>query len=69
MEALRFRTMIQRAVRAPNNSELFTEQTSSLGWWVTDFFADPCSASQNPEASGNAEKCILQGLPVADTSR
>jgi len=64
IEALRFRTMLQRAVRAPNNAELFTEQTSSLGWWVTDNFADPCSASEDPVASGNAEKCVIQGLPA-----
>jgi outer membrane receptor protein involved in Fe transport len=64
LDALRLRTMIQRAVRAPNNAELFTEQTSSTGWWVGENFEDPCSASQNPVQSGNAEKCILQGLPA-----
>jgi outer membrane receptor protein involved in Fe transport len=63
IEALRFRTMIQRAVRAPNNAELFTEQTSSVGFWIGENRKDPCSASEDPAGSGNAEKCVIQGLP------
>jgi len=61
--ALRFRTMSQRSVRAPNNSELFEEQQT-----ITDFFVgnntndDPCSASNDPIGNGNRDKCIAQGL-------
>lgn len=62
--SVRFRAMRQQSVRAPNNAELFTEQFSqtSAGGVITGF-DDPCSASADPVASGNAEKCIIQGLP------
>jgi len=62
--ALRFRTMVQHAVRAPNIAELFTEQYTEGGVYVTVFSPDPCSASQDPHRNGNAEKCVLQGLPA-----
>jgi outer membrane receptor protein involved in Fe transport len=61
-ESWRFRAMAQHAVRAPNNGELFTAQTSDLGSAFGNFGVDPCSASQNPAAAGNSDKCILQGL-------
>lgn len=62
-ESLRLRTMVQHAVRAPNNQELFTEQVSRDGFFVGESTSDdPCSASRDPVGSGNAEKCILQGL-------
>lgn len=61
-ESLRFRTMFQHAVRAPNNTELFTAQFSEFSAFVGTFTVDPCSASQDPVGSGNAEKCISQGL-------
>jgi iron complex outermembrane receptor protein len=53
--------MYQHAVRAPNIEELFTTQVTSLQIFNQ---ADPCSASQDPAGSGNAEKCIAQGIPA-----
>jgi len=64
-ESLRFRTMLQHAVRAPNNEELFTAQVSEFGNFVGNVATDPCSASQDPVGSGNAEKCMIQGLPTS----
>jgi len=64
IESLRFRTMYQHSVRAPNNQELFTEQFTESGSYVGWFGDDPCSASSDPAGSGNAEKCILQGIPA-----
>ncbi|NIP19242.1 MAG: TonB-dependent receptor, partial [Xanthomonadales bacterium] len=54
-DSLRFRTMYQHAVRAPNLGELFTTQSTSLQFFNQ---ADPCSAEQDPVGSGNADKCI-----------
>lgn len=59
-----FRAMLQHAVRAPNLSELFTEQAIRDSFAVTNFRADPCSASQDPVGNGVADKCVLQGLPA-----
>jgi outer membrane receptor protein involved in Fe transport len=53
--------MFQHAVRAPNLEELFTTQTTYLQFTNFD---DPCSASLDPVGSGNAEKCIAQGIPA-----
>lgn len=64
-ESLRFRTMLQHAVRAPNNAELFTQQSVSFGSWTANNFQDPCSASQDPVGAGLADKCVLQGLPAS----
>jgi len=61
-ESLRFRSMAQHAVRAPNNSELFTQQGTSSGWAVSNNSPDPCSASSDPAANGNVDKCLAQGL-------
>ena len=61
-EALRFRFMAQHAVRAPNNSELFTQQGVSSGFVISNNFSDPCSASSDPTANGNVDKCLAQGL-------
>ena len=62
---LRFRAMHQRSVRAPNSFEMFAEQQTSDGWFVrSDPARDPCSASAEPVANGNVEKCTLQGLPA-----
>jgi len=61
--AVQFRAMGQRSVRAPNSFELFEEQRSfvdmPLGW------TDPCTASEDPLGQGPsfAEKCVIQGLP------
>ncbi|MDX1461403.1 MAG: TonB-dependent receptor, partial [Xanthomonadales bacterium] len=60
--SLRFRSMLQHAVRAPNNAELFLEQVIEEGQFVGNNSEDPCSASQDPVGRGNADKCILQGL-------
>jgi outer membrane receptor protein involved in Fe transport len=54
--------MFQHAVRAPNIEELFTVQTTSVDVWGG--LDDPCSASRDPVGSGNAEKCIAQGIPA-----
>jgi outer membrane receptor protein involved in Fe transport len=61
-DSLRFRTMAQRAVRAPNNAELFTAQFSEFSAFAGGFLVDPCSASQDPVGSGNVDKCLMQGL-------
>jgi outer membrane receptor protein involved in Fe transport len=60
-DSLRFRAMYQHAVRAPNLEELFTVQSTNLQFFGTD---DPCSASRDPVGSGNAQKCIDQGIPA-----
>jgi len=60
---LRFRTMFQRSVRAPNLVEAFQEQLREPGSFVTNNNVDPCSASEDPVANGNTEKCVLQGIP------
>ena len=64
-ESLRFRTMLQHAVRAPNNSELFTAQSTFTNAFTGNNYQDPCSASQDPVGSGIADKCIAQGLPAS----
>jgi len=58
----RVRAMAQHAVRAPNNSELFTQQNEFSWWFISGNLKDPCSASSDPAANGNVEKCLLQGL-------
>lgn len=60
---LRFRTMFQRSVRAPNLVEAFQEQLREPGSFVNGNNVDPCSASEDPVASGNVDKCVLQGIP------
>jgi outer membrane receptor protein involved in Fe transport len=63
--ALRFRAMRQRSVRAPNNAELFTEQfVENFVFVGADSSDDPCSASNDPIALGYLDKCVLQGLPA-----
>ncbi len=61
---LRFRTMFQRSVRAPDLVEAFQEQLRSPGSFVNSNNVDPCSASEDPVANGNVEKCVLQGIPA-----
>jgi len=61
---VRFRAMYQRSARAPNLLEAFEEQTVFTGAIVDGTFGDPCSASGDPVANGNAEKCIIQGIPA-----
>jgi iron complex outermembrane receptor protein len=62
IDSLRFRSMYQHAVRAPNNSELFTQQTATGGFVFDGSFPDPCSASSDPAGQGVVDKCLLQGL-------
>ncbi|MGW8367458.1 MAG: TonB-dependent receptor domain-containing protein, partial [Gammaproteobacteria bacterium] len=63
VDNLRFRTMFQRSVRAPDLVEAFQEQLRSPGTFVDSINTDPCSASEDPVANGNVEKCVLQGIP------
>jgi iron complex outermembrane receptor protein len=63
-DSIRFRAMLQHAVRAPNNAELFQEQFTESYWQVDQNSPDPCSASADPVGMGNADKCISQGLPA-----
>jgi iron complex outermembrane receptor protein len=62
ISSLRFRTMFQHSVRAPNNQELFQEQFIEDFSAISDDRFDPCSASQDPAGNGIADKCMLQGL-------
>jgi len=64
IESLRFRAMYQHSVRAPNIEELFSEQYTDSSGLFGQYAVDPCSASRDPAGSGNAEKCVLQGLPA-----
>jgi len=62
-QSLRFRTMWQRSVRAPNNQELFQQQYGEVSNFVGNIlYVDYCSASQDPLTNGYADVCILQGL-------
>jgi len=63
LPSVRLRTMLQRAVRAPDLAELFTEQTTLIDTAVDENLPDPCSASSNPADAGIVERCIAQGLP------
>jgi outer membrane receptor protein involved in Fe transport len=63
--SLRFRGMHQRSVRAPNNLELFQELFTENFPFVEDSSDDPCSASNDPVAAGNTEKCVVQGLDAS----
>lgn len=62
---LRFRTMFQRSVRAPNLQEAFTEQGLRQGSFVgsTNSSNDPCSASNDPVNSGIGDACVATGIP------
>jgi outer membrane receptor protein involved in Fe transport len=65
-QSLRFRSMWQQSVRAPNNQELFQQQFRETSNFVGNILAvDSCSASQDPVANGYADACILQGLDPA----
>jgi len=66
-QSIRVRGMYQRSVRAPNLLEAFQEQISEFGIYVlADPDEDPCSASANPIATGNADRCVLTGLPLSE---
>jgi outer membrane receptor protein involved in Fe transport len=61
-DSWRLRAMMQHAVRAPNNAELFTTQGTFSDAVFGNDAIDPCSASADPVGSGNREKCLTQGL-------
>ena len=65
VDSVRLRTMYQRSVRAPNLGEAFQEQFVEDSSFVgSQSRFDPCSASNDPQGGGDAEKCIIQGLPA-----
>jgi outer membrane receptor protein involved in Fe transport len=64
---VRFRTMFQRSVRAPNLQEAFTEQGVEQGTFVGGSSDnDPCSAANDPIGSGLADACVASGLPASE---
>lgn len=66
-DALRFRVMRQRAVRAPNLDEAFTEQGRADGSFSGNaFHQDPCSAPNDPIGSNVVDACVATGLPVSE---
>ncbi len=62
--SLRFRSMFQRSVRAPNLLESFQEEAFETGVFAEEPMDDPCSAVSGPVAAGNVDKCIATGLPA-----
>ena len=67
VDGLRFRTMMQRAVRAPNIGELFAPQVTGLGNLATD----PCqgaliNAGQANTAGTLSNLCRLTGVPLGN---
>ncbi|TDI72938.1 MAG: TonB-dependent receptor [Bacteroidetes bacterium] len=60
VEWLRFRGAFNRAVRAPNLSELFSPQTRSF-----EGGDDPCNSQLNPSQTVK-DFCVLTGVPAAD---
>ena len=61
---LRFRTMFQRSVRAPNLAEAFQERRESMGSYAATSPADdPCSALADPIGAGRVDACVATGLP------
>ncbi|GAB5414270.1 MAG: TonB-dependent receptor [Congregibacter sp.] len=64
-DSLRVRSIFQHSVRAPNLQEAFQQQvTTERNFVSNDTSRDVCSASANPAANGNAERCISQGIPA-----
>ncbi|WP_396595441.1 TonB-dependent receptor plug domain-containing protein [Brevundimonas sp. R86498] len=66
-DGLRFRTMFQRAVRAPNIGELFAPQVTGLG----NLAADPCQGALINSAQANtpgtlSNLCVLTGVPTGN---
>lgn len=65
-QSLRFRSMWQQSVRAPNNQELFQQQFVETSNFVGNFVEiDNCSASQDPVTNGYTDACTIQGLDPA----
>ena len=64
---VKFRTMAQRSVRAPNLAEAFTEQGTETGsFGGNNVENDPCSAGNDPVGSGFTDHCIATGLPASE---
>jgi iron complex outermembrane receptor protein len=61
ISGLRFRTMLQRAVRAPNIGEQF----SPFSYGLTEIRSDPCAGSAPSTNAALRAKCIAQGAPAA----
>jgi outer membrane receptor protein involved in Fe transport len=60
VDDFKVRGLVQRAVRAPNISELFSSQTIGL-----DSGTDPCQASKNPGATANLQAlCVATGAHI-----
>ena len=60
VEGLRFRTLFNTAVRAPNIGELFSPQSNGFPGAI-----DPCSTTSSPVAGGIAALCAATGVPAA----
>lgn len=63
IEGLRFRSIYQRAVRAPNIYELFSPVVAGTG----SLSVDPCAGPGISDAT--AQICIAQGAPVGSIGR
>ena len=61
LSGLRFRAMLQRAVRAPNIGEQF----SPFSFGLTEIRSDPCAGSAPVTNAALRAKCIAQGVPAA----
>ncbi|WOJ97738.1 TonB-dependent receptor [Congregibacter brevis] len=59
--SLRFRAMVQQAIRAPNIQELFA-QPSFQPVGLFDTSTDFCSASADPIGNGLTDLCVAQGI-------
>lgn len=59
-DSIRFRTAVNRAVRAPNLNELYSQQTRGFG--TGD---DPCAIDQNPTQE-TKDFCVTWGVPASD---
>jgi outer membrane receptor protein involved in Fe transport len=64
IDGVRFRTIFQRSVRAPNLAEAFTAPVTVTSSFTTESSDDPCSASADPVGRGNVEQCLFQGIPA-----
>lgn len=64
---VRFRTMVQRSVRAPNLAEAFTEQGVETGSYNgNNFELDYCSAGNDPVGNGFTDHCVATGIPAGE---
>lgn len=64
VDGVRFRSIFQRSVRAPNLSELFTAPITQVSSFTAESSDDPCSASADPVGRGFRDQCISQGIPA-----